>query len=138
MENRETNYEPLACAPRAVLSNMAPSALQTPHVRGARRALASPRLSVRPSPRQVRPCRALEIDWSDSDTWVGLVAAVLGLGVGIGAPIFYSNRMDVDEQNLEDLRKLNRETFKETGQYLTEVKCSLCWLWTVSFAPDRG
>jgi len=33
--------------------------------------------------------RALEIDWTDSDTWIGVAGAVLGLGLGIGAPIVY-------------------------------------------------
>jgi len=92
------------------------------HVRPAHRAFVRP-ISFAAS-RSITPCRAIELDWSDSDTWVGLAAVVLGLGVGIGAPIFYSNRIDEDEKNLEELRKLNRETFKQTGEYLTEVRGS--------------
>lgn len=42
--------------------------------------------------------------------------------MGIGAPVFYSMRDDIDEQRLEELRELNRETFKETGEYLTPVR----------------
>jgi len=90
------------------------------HVRSAHRAFVRP---VPLSPvRNSTTCRAIEIDWSDADTWVGLSAVVLGLGLGIGAPIFYTSRIDEDEKNLEDLRKLNRETFKQTGEYLTEVR----------------
>ncbi len=64
---------------------------------------------------------ALDIDWSDPDVQIGVLGGVLGLGLGIGAPIFYSLRDDRDEERLEELRALNRATFKETGEYLTEV-----------------
>lgn len=70
----------------------------------------------------VSPPRAIDIDFSDSDTWVGIAAVVLGLGLGIGAPIFYTQRIDEDEKSLEELRKRNRENFKETGEYLSEVR----------------
>ncbi|CAL8469063.1 g8604 [Coccomyxa elongata] len=43
-----------------------------------------------------------------------------GLLVGIGAPLFYISRDEKDEQRLEELRELNRQTFKETGEYLSE------------------
>lgn len=39
-----------------------------------------------------------------------------------GAPLFYISRDERDEQRLEELRQLNRETFKETGEYLSEVR----------------
>lgn len=68
-----------------------------------------------------KPRAALEIDFSDSDTWVGIAAAVLGVGLGIGAPVFYAMRDDIDEKRLEELRALNRKTFEETGEYLSEV-----------------
>ena len=63
----------------------------------------------------------MQIDWSDPDTLTGLLGGILGLGVGIGAPLFYISRDRADEKKLEELRELNRQTFKETGQYLTEV-----------------
>ena len=44
-----------------------------------------------------------------------------GLGVGIGAPIWYINRVEKDEERLEELRALNRATFQETGEYMSEV-----------------
>lgn len=65
---------------------------------------------------------ALEIDWTDPDVQIGVLGGVLGLGLGIGAPLFYSMRDDRDEERLEELRALNRATFKETGEYLTEVR----------------
>ena len=39
-----------------------------------------------------------------------------------GAPLFYISRDERDEQRLEELRQLNRQTFKETGEYLSEVR----------------
>jgi hypothetical protein len=63
----------------------------------------------------------LEIDWSDPDVLIGAAGAVLGLVVGIGAPIFYISRDQRDEERLEALRELNRENYKQTGEYLTEV-----------------
>ncbi|EIE21056.1 hypothetical protein COCSUDRAFT_30235 [Coccomyxa subellipsoidea C-169] len=69
---------------------------------------------------RVAPRAGLEIDWSDPDTLIGVAGGVLGLLVGIGAPLFYISRDEKDEQKLEELRELNRQTFKETGEYLTE------------------
>ncbi|KAK9908019.1 hypothetical protein WJX75_001689 [Coccomyxa subellipsoidea] len=66
------------------------------------------------------PRAGLEIDWSDPDTLIGVAGGVLGLVVGIGAPLFYISRDEKDEERLEELRELNRQTFKETGEYLTE------------------
>lgn len=63
-----------------------------------------------------------EIDWTDPDTQIGVLGGVLGLALGIGAPVFYSMRDDADEKRLEELRSLNRETFKETGEYLSSVR----------------
>lgn len=47
---------------------------------------------------------------------------MLGVGLGIGVPVFYTTRIDKDEEDLEELRKLNRENFKETGEYLSDVR----------------
>ena len=71
------------------------------------------------------PRAGLQIDWSDPDTLTGLLGGLLGLAVGIGAPLFYISRDRADEKKLEELRELNRQTFKETGQYLTEVRSCL-------------
>lgn len=63
----------------------------------------------------------IELDWSDPDTLTGAFAAVLGIAVGIGAPLFYISRDRADDKRLDDLRELNRQNYKETGKYLTEV-----------------
>ena len=65
--------------------------------------------------------QALEIDWSDTDTWLGVAGAVAGLALGIGAPAAYMMLESSDEKRLEELRELNRQTYKETGQYLSEA-----------------
>ena len=64
---------------------------------------------------------ALDIDWTDPDTQIGALGAVLGLGLGIGAPVFYASRDERDDERLAELRALNRATKDETGEYLTEV-----------------
>jgi hypothetical protein len=62
----------------------------------------------------------LDIDWSDPDTQIGALGAVLGLALGIGAPAFYASRDNRDEERLEELRALNRATKAETGEYLSQ------------------
>ncbi|GIL47260.1 hypothetical protein Vafri_4121 [Volvox africanus] len=67
-----------------------------------------------------KPCRAIEIDFSDPDTQISLAGMVLGLVAGIGAPFWYINRAEKDEERLEELRALNRATFSQTGEYMSD------------------
>ncbi len=68
----------------------------------------------------------IELDWSDPDTLTGAFAAVLGIVVGIGAPLFYISRDNADDKRLADLRELNRQNYKETGKYLSEASVEGC------------
>lgn len=65
--------------------------------------------------------RAIELDFSDPDTQLSLAGLVLGLVVGIGAPVWYASRADRDEELLEEVRALNRANYEATGEYLSEV-----------------
>ncbi len=80
------------------------------------------------------PRAGLEFDWSDPDTLVGVAGAVLGLAVGIGAPLFYISRDERDDKRLEELRELNRQTYKETGEYLSDVRVAPLYSVKVSHA----
>jgi hypothetical protein len=68
------------------------------------------------------PVRAIELDFSDPDTQLSVAGCVLGLVLGLGAPAFYISRTERDEERLEELRALNRATFQETGEYMSEVR----------------
>ena len=72
----------------------------------------------------------IELDWSDPDTLTGAFGAVLGIVVGIGAPLFYISRDNADDKRLSDLRELNRQNYKETGKYLSEVSDTSNGTWT--------
>ena len=62
----------------------------------------------------------VEVDWSDPDVQIGALGAVLGIGLGIGVPIFYVSRDERDEERLEELRALNRATKEATGEYMSD------------------
>ena len=69
----------------------------------ARRSASLRPTTAAPARRQQPACRlqppravelaqlaALDIDWTDPDTQIGALGAVLGLALGIGAPAFYA------------------------------------------------
>ncbi len=90
-------------------------------LRSAAAAVSQRSAGRRPRVSRVATRAGLDLDWSDPDTLIGLAGAVLGITVGIGAPLFYISRDEADEKRLEELRELNRQTYKETGEYMTEV-----------------
>jgi hypothetical protein len=99
------------------------SRVSGPSVRSAAfRSSAAARPALRPvaRPRLAGPCRAIELDFSDPDTQLSIAGVVLGLLLGIGAPVWYVKRTERDEERLEELRALNRATFQETGEYMTD------------------
>lgn len=71
--------------------------------------------------RRATACRAIELDFSDIDTQLSVAGIAMGILVGIGAPLWYINRVEADNDRLEELRALNRATFEQTGEYMTEV-----------------
>lgn len=83
---------------------------------------AAPRIAAvrTPSRRTSHKVRAIELDFSDPDTQLSMAGLALGLLFGIGAPAWYINRTERDEERLEELRAMNRATYKETGEYMTE------------------
>ena len=65
---------------------------------GARPAAAAPRRQQQaarqrlaaPKAAELAQLAALDIDWSDPDTQIGAIGAVLGLALGVGIPAFYA------------------------------------------------
>ena len=56
----------------------------------------------------------------DSETITSIVAAVLGVGAGLGVPIFFVMQEERDKERLEEIRELNRATLKATGEQMSE------------------
>lgn len=92
--------------------------VQLPSAKRSQRLAPCRQIAQRQQRQQTRA--GIELDWSDPDTLTGAFAAVLGIAVGIGAPLFYISRDNADDKRLSDLRELNRQNYKETGKYLTE------------------
>ena len=47
-------------------------------------------------------------------------AAVLGIGAGLGIPIFFVTQETRDKERIEEIRELNRATLKATGEQMSE------------------
>ena len=60
----------------------------------------------------------------DSETVTTFVAALLGVGAGIGVPIFFVMQEERDKERLEEIRELNRATLKATGEQMSEEEIS--------------
>merc|ERR1712124_140161 len=70
--------------------------------------------------KKVLACRAFESSIFEPDTQVALAGTVLGIVLGVGAPVFYASRDEVDEKRLQEIRALNRATKEATGEYMSE------------------
>lgn len=55
----------------------------------------------------------------DEETITAGVAALLGLGAGLGIPIFFVWQENRDKERLEEIRELNRATLKATGEQMS-------------------
>ena len=115
---------------------MAPAALASRAVVNAK---CAARPSVRPAaaakPRGPRALRAVELD-SDSIT-LGL-AALAGVGFGIGLPVLFTMAEKRDRERIEEIRELNRATLKATGATLSEVRCVASVRAAVAATPCGG
>ncbi len=110
-----------ASAP-TMLQQRLPSQSQRPGASG--RGVRSQQRSHPCRPQLQRPVvatRAIELDFSDPDTQLSVAGVVLGLVAGLGAPLWYINRTERDEERLEELRAMNRATFEQTGEYMSDV-----------------
>ena len=80
---------------------------------GARRGARAPRRDA--SAREIASL-ALELD---ADTITAIGAGVLGVGAGLGIPIFFVWQEKRDKERLEEIRELNRATLKATGEQMS-------------------
>ena len=55
----------------------------------------------------------------DAETVTAGLAAVAGLGAGLGIPIFFVWQERRDKERLEEIRELNRATLKATGEQMS-------------------
>ena len=76
---------------------------------------ARPRGGVRPRASELASV-GLEMT---EETFTAVAAAVLGLGAGLGIPIFFVAQERRDKERLEEIRELNRATLKATGEQMT-------------------
>merc|ERR1711904_644687 len=63
---------------------------------------------------------ALDNSTFEPDAQVAIAGTILGIVLGIGAPIFYASRDEADEKRLREIRALNRATKEATGEYMSE------------------
>ena len=60
----------------------------------------------------------------DAETVTTIFAAILGVGAGLGVPVFLVNQEKRDKERLQMIRELNRATLKLTGEQMSteEIK----------------
>ena len=74
------------------------------------------------APAPARRCVATRAVEFDSDTLTIVLAAVAGVGLGIGAPVFYAQTEKRDKERIESIRQMNRANLKTTGQLMSEAR----------------
>jgi hypothetical protein len=73
-------------------------------------------VSPRANAAQVVAQTAIDLN---EETVTAIGAAVLGLGAGLGIPIFFVWQERRDKERLEEIRELNRATLKATGEQMS-------------------
>ena len=73
-------------------------------------------MSPRANAAQVVAQTAIDLN---EETVTAIGAAVLGLGAGLGIPIFFVWQERRDKERLEEIRELNRATLKATGEQMS-------------------
>eukprot|EP00976_Prorocentrum_cordatum_P104668 1193988-Prorocentrum_minimum.AAC.2 len=58
----------------------------------------------------------------DGDTVGAVLAGVAGITCGLGIPIFFAKMEARDKARVEELRDMNRQNLKATGETLSEVR----------------
>ncbi|GMH44458.1 hypothetical protein BSKO_12410 [Bryopsis sp. KO-2023] len=107
MSSSMLNCRNVVCAqPRAFPAGVSAQRLSVGRVPEARRA--------------PQPLRALDIDFSDPDTLQGLIGGVVGLGLGLGIPVFLISRDDRDDERVAEIREMNKATKASTGEYMSQ------------------
>ena len=103
---------------RAVTSPIAAArvARAAPRTRDARRSRRAVAVAPRANAAQIVAQTALDLN---EETVTAIGAAVLGLGAGLGIPIFFVWQERRDKERLEEIRELNRATLKATGEQMS-------------------
>jgi hypothetical protein len=103
---------------RAVTNTVAPARVARASARAnvARRSRRAIAVSPRANTAQVVAQTAIDLN---EETVTAIGAAVLGLGAGLGIPIFFVWQERRDKERLEEIRELNRATLKATGEQMS-------------------
>lgn len=97
---------------------MAASALSARFSVAPRKVQQQPRVQ-RPQQCRRTVCPAAELD---SETITLGLAAVAGIGAGIGVPVLFTMAEKRDKERIDEIRELNRATLKATGETLSEAR----------------
>ncbi len=109
-----------ALAMRVTARADAPSvAASSPRVARARAPRAHRHGAARAATLRARGAVEIAQTALDAETVTAGLAAVAGLGAGLGIPIFFVWQEQRDKERLEEIRELNRATLKATGEQMS-------------------